>query len=507
MQIATIISRVLLLVFVSSLPFQTIMAKAATHRKYKKLEGILDTSLVPEAPPKFKIKIKYSNFVYPKDPSPFLHGNNREVGLTAEANKDVLRGQIAIQNRQSIINTKEHDVKPRFSAELHMLVGKYAPDIEHLMETEIAAARLRTAALVEHQRELMDKELSSLPPTIDLPTPHSNASPEQEKALQSQLEQSNKPNKQDLYRMDIALSHTPDTGKIPSAPRNELVIPWGDPKSLPGVSIPLPSKIDTSSSQKQMEQLRAAANLPLPILPSDNPTQVCELPRQKQAPKRFPKAPASVPVPVMPPIPKVYTPQIPENMAKPNLQIPLKSVDANLIAQTLKGKLAPAQKKAQDLLNQAQQVMDTILTSMRPVPPIHLSSTPKAEPIPEDEESTVIEWNEWHANFAKLAQDPILKFVNKSGNPSGVNTVQITVSPHQKVVVSLFTKSDNNDFDQAILQAYNSLDGNPALKYPAGSRRPSITFLVDNKHTDSGVASGVTSETSLGDKEILRFHR
>ncbi len=99
---------------------------------------------------------------------------------------------------------------------------------------------------------------------------------------------------------------------------------------------------------------------------------------------------------------------------------------------------------------------------------------------------------------------PILANVSKAKNPSGSNTIQITVWQDHRIEVKV-TKTSTPIFDNAILNAYKTLAGNPGLEFPKHSRRKSITFLVDNEHKSAGVPSGVQSETSK-DREVVRYH-
>jgi hypothetical protein len=145
--------------------------------------------------------------------------------------------------------------------------------------------------------------------------------------------------------------------------------------------------------------------------------------------------------------------------------------------------------------------MDAILTHLRKIPPASMPAANTAVSAQLDSTET-IQWDEWHSRFAGLARDPILLAVKKSGNPSGANTIEITVSADKHVTARIVTAGDKK-FDQAILQAYQSLNHNPDLAFPAKSRRTSITFLIDNEHKRAGVPSGVDSQTSVGDKEVV----
>jgi hypothetical protein len=117
----------------------------------------------------------------------------------------------------------------------------------------------------------------------------------------------------------------------------------------------------------------------------------------------------------------------------------------------------------------------------------------------------VVPWDEWHRRFSNLARGPLLANVKRLKNPSGADTVEITVTNDNRLSIKL-TKKSNQDFDHAILQAYQALSGNAGLKFPTHSRRKSITFLIDNEHQGPGMPSTILSTPSTGDKEIIHRH-
>jgi len=167
------------------------------------------------------------------------------------------------------------------------------------------------------------------------------------------------------------------------------------------------------------------------------------------------------------------------------------------------GKLADANGQAKANVAAAKPDLDAILTHVHPIPGTSFPSVPKSA-SPGDT-SDVVPWDEWHAQFARLADGPILKSVSKTKRPSGFDTVQITVWRNHRLDAKI-TKASSAEFDQAILQAYKSLNGNPGLTFPKNSQRKSITFLVDNEHKGAGAPSSVQSQTSVGDREVIRYH-
>ena len=167
------------------------------------------------------------------------------------------------------------------------------------------------------------------------------------------------------------------------------------------------------------------------------------------------------------------------------------------------GKLNDAARKERTQVATAQPGLDAILTHTRSLPGPTLPAVAKTAAAGDAQD--VVPWDQWHAQFAQLAHDPLLASFGKTKNPSGADTVEITVWRDHRVEVKL-SKPSNQAFDSAVVSAYKQLSGNSALEFPKGSRRSSITFLVDNEHRSVGVPSTVQSQTSTGDKEIIRYH-
>jgi hypothetical protein len=165
--------------------------------------------------------------------------------------------------------------------------------------------------------------------------------------------------------------------------------------------------------------------------------------------------------------------------------------------------LDDALKQAKTHVSNVQPGLDAILTHTRALPGTTFPDVPKV--AASGDAYDVVPWDEWHARFAQLARNPILANVSKAKNASGSDTVQITVWRDHRMDAKI-TKPSNQAFDNAILAAYKQLAGNANLEFPKGSKRPSITFLVDNQHRGAGAPSGVQSQTSLGDREVFHYH-
>lgn len=167
--------------------------------------------------------------------------------------------------------------------------------------------------------------------------------------------------------------------------------------------------------------------------------------------------------------------------------------------QTVADEIDRQKRIARNEVSAAQPGMDALLTTVRKITDVRM---PASQELGNGgaASSYDILWDEWHARFARLARQPLLDALSKNANPSGVDTVSITVTRDHHLNVKV-VKESNNNFDDAMLHAYNALDGNSGLEFPSGSLRSSVSFLIDNKHEVPGSASKVESVTSIGDKE------
>lgn len=109
-------------------------------------------------------------------------------------------------------------------------------------------------------------------------------------------------------------------------------------------------------------------------------------------------------------------------------------------------------------------------------------------------------WDQWYAKFAALSEPLILRTVEEASNPSGDNTIEISVDQNQKITARLARRS-SPAFDKAIQAAYLAMSGNHAIRFPAGTNRNMVVFLVDNSHEDDGPVSEVHTKTLTGQLE------
>jgi len=406
-------------------------------------QPIFDTSLMESRAP-FKLEIKHTQYLFPEDPSLLLHGQAGVVDLRGKRKNQMLRGRVAQDNRDSTIKTLQYGVKSHFHADLRKLTAKSAPELSWLMDTQLAEARRKLAGQVAREAQLMNRQLKSPQPQAELPSMprRANASPDESRALQAELAKSSQRDQR--------------------ASASQLF------------------RAAVSQAQEHAERV--------PTVPSKQ----FVIPSSGRA--VFPGSP-------IPPAPKIDTSaserELSGQLARAKGQLPLVS--------RMGVELESARRRSRSLVSQAQPAMNAIMTSLRPIAHRDVPTASTAKQAEDRDTESVIQWDAWHARFANLARQPILEEVSKAGSPSGTSTVEITVWPNHHLAVHLTQKS-NAAFDQAIVKAYQSLDGNPALEYPAGSRRSSVTFLIDNKHNETGVPSSVKSQTSVGDKEIVRHH-
>jgi hypothetical protein len=419
--------------------------------------------------PQFSIGIEHTRYVFPEDPSLMQHGQAGVVDLRGTKKAQMLRGRVAQDIRDSTIKTREYGVKSHFYADLRKLTAKSAPELSWLMDTQLAEARRKLAGEVARDAQLMNRQLNSPQPQPTLPSmpARAKATPEESRALEAELAKSDQRDQRASASQQLraALSRAQEqTARVPTVPGKQVVIPTSGQAGFPGSPLPPAPKVDTSAAERELAAQLAKANTKSRLVASNT--------QRNQAVESIPSAP------------NVNTAaserELKGQLARAKGQIPLES--------RIGIEMESAKRRGQSVVSQAQPAMNAIMTSLRAIPHRDVPATATAEPADDD-----------------LASQPILKEVRESGAPSGTNTVEITVLPNHHLTVRL-TQPGNAAFDRAMLKAYQSLDGNPALEYPPGSRRSSIIFLIDNKHKETGVPSSVRSQTSVGDKETVRHH-
>lgn len=471
--------------FLVSSAQQTAEAKIQ-KRKLQRMEPIFDTSLVPK-PTIFELNVKHTQIIYPEDPGKVLHGDSKIVDLSGEVKRDVLQGQALEEQLDSSVDTVEHEVKATFFVDLRKMAAKYAPDIEWMMESEIQAARLRSASEAARQEKLMQRELKARTPVPDIP---SNTEPKKAniKDLASEIAKAAARDKTDSNDSSKQLAQALEQARSAKTPDMPNLIASAS-------QIKTPLQVPASGPLAFPQGSGSLRGFPIPIPSNNSSVEIPELTGKRIPSIQDPQKAVPLKLPGNNPPTKILGPQLSDELVKAKLITPDSKA---LIAEMKK-----AQRNAKAMAKEAQTAMDMVLTSLRKIPELRLPANQATTAEAEDSLSTV-KWDKWHAHFAELAREPILKCINEAGNPSGADTIEITVYNNHKLKASI-SKAGVSEFDQAMLRAYSLLDGNAGLQFPDGSRRKSITMQIDNKHTGKGAAKAVKSITTIGDKETIRL--
>lgn len=340
----------------------------------------------------------------------------------------------------SPLNTLEH-VRVPFHLDLRKLTEDIAPDIITRMESELEEARMTTADRVAQQEKLMTPQLQAQPPHRDFPTVPPKTN------------------------MTIAIA---------SAIQKELTQSKQQLKQ---------------STSKAAEKLKAA------------------LAAGGMGGSGRPGSGAGFIIPSNAPAPKF--PDINQSKNSISTSETERQLDHELAtATTRKGSLAAldatlktAQNNAKRKVASVEPGLDMILTHARTAPQ---SGNPRVpETALNGDLTEVVQWDEWHSRFAQLAKSPLLAKVAKAKNASGDNSIEITVSRDHRLQAKI-VRASNQSFDNATVEAYTSLSGNPQLQFPPRSKRDSVTFIIDNEHRGAGAPSAVQSQSGTGDKEIVQ---
>ncbi len=509
MHIAKNFRQFIIMLVVMSFSSQVAMGKRPTPMKLIKQEPIIDTSIFVK-PSRFEIGIKHTDILSPPDPAILLKERLRDMRLRdlrlrelrirdmrlrelrarTDKSDSALRGSVAEDNRRSIIETLEYGVKPQFYADLFKLMPETAPDLTSQMEAQLSESKVRLTAQVAQAEKLMKLQLSARQPQRPLVplVPHSDVTPELSSQLKQQLARAEK-----QPRVQPAPTVGSTSGAVELSKQIKLQLARSQEAER--------AQIERGNQQLQLALASARQNAPRVPTPTGMPPN--------GHPLQFPNS--GVVASLNRPTDDAQKQMQEQLVAAKFKRPPEADIAAHLVAAKLQSpaetevaaRLMQAKKKNDAIAAQTKPQMDAIVTALRLPPAIDNPTIPNRATAVEAVADAVIPWDLWHANFAKLARTPLLNAISKSTNPSGANTVSITVRPDHHLVVSL-TRKSNPAFDEAVLNAYRSLDGNGALEYPAGSRRKTVTFLIDNKHGASGTPSGVKSQTSVGDKEHTR---
>lgn len=147
---------------------------SAAKLKLIEQKPIFDTSILPKSP--FRLQLKHTNIVYPKDTPTMLHGDAdaKVVNLRAEQNSVKLIGNVAETAKESGIDTIERGLKSRFHLDLVSLIPKLAPDISRQLDAQLEQSKRNLAARVEAEAPQMDlqRRTPKTAPIIPALQPH-----------------------------------------------------------------------------------------------------------------------------------------------------------------------------------------------------------------------------------------------------------------------------------------------------------------------------------------------
>lgn len=389
----------------------------------------LDTSIQSRY---FKIRVERKvPLLYLKDSTGMLQGHAGTYDLRADTNKHILRSSVTSGPDLYLLSTRQHAVRAKFFIDLQRLEAQYAPNVARLMEAEITKSRLKSAFdTIQRERQL----------NVELALEHPKA---QILILPSNSTHSANPNVQ----LEAALARAKQVQTDTANNANAMLAAALKQARMTGGRLPAYPQI-----RLQMP--------PFQELPAGN----IKISKGSQTDTT-----------------------VALRSMNGELQ---KTTDLRPTAAQLDADLLSARNKVLIKTNRQQSDLDTILTSVRSISTPSISSQLLNNQAESKSSSKVIEWDAWHANFARLARPKILQKLNKFGNPAGKNTIEVSVSASGHVTAEL-KRAGNTAFDQAILEAYRSLDGSASLQFPKGSCRREIRFLVDNDHAGKGVPSGV----------------
>lgn len=87
----------------------------------------------------------------------------------------------------------------------------------------------------------------------------------------------------------------------------------------------------------------------------------------------------------------------------------------------------------------------------------------------------VLAWERWH----KQLSEAIYTRWSETADVPGRATVRLTVTKNLQVIPNVVSSSGSRRFDQGLLEAINSLNGNPGLNFPKKSLREKVEFETD----------------------------
>lgn len=87
----------------------------------------------------------------------------------------------------------------------------------------------------------------------------------------------------------------------------------------------------------------------------------------------------------------------------------------------------------------------------------------------------VLAWEKWH----KQLSEAIYTRWSEMADTPGRATIHLTVTRNLQVIPVIVSSSGSGRFDRGLLEAINSLSGNPGLTFPRKSQRDKVEFETD----------------------------
>ncbi len=87
----------------------------------------------------------------------------------------------------------------------------------------------------------------------------------------------------------------------------------------------------------------------------------------------------------------------------------------------------------------------------------------------------VLAWEKWH----KQLSEAIYTRWSEMADTPGRATIHLTVTRNLQVIPVVVSSSGSGRFDRGLLEAINSLNGNPGLTFPRKSMRDKVEFETD----------------------------
>jgi len=324
---------------------------------------------------------------------------------------------------------------------------------------------------------LLPQNLKYLTPTI---------SPSDQKQLQAEI---NRARRTEFGKIDPNSARLLQSGVSKKSPNLDIdlfsAIPKLAPPNMLGSQLALPKSLHNDVSRAEEEELQRAmrhANSNVDDIPGfgrANEVPNLNIDAEISGAKRFQQIPSDD-----------IDLQIDKQKAVRQQSVP--DIDA-----IMKSQLARSKPAMDADLARAKTELQSVFRRITPNEDLAVNG--RLKPSNVDSENSLC-WDEWYKTVARLVEPLLLKELERRGDPSGANSVSITVWPNHRLAVQI-VRGRHNDFDAATIHAYRSLDGNPLLAYPKGSLRPEVTFVVDNKHEVTGAISGVNTKPFVGDFE------